>query len=364
MTRAPLKLLVGPVMLLAVAALIVNVVVSVAWTAPRWSAQRGIVGGAQSVETARQRVAPALRFARDTYGRLGGATDDLESFRSHLVTTMGGAELLGLLDGAGDDVGIDLDDTTLQYVALNELGVVQLGITFPVIGTYEAVRHLLDELAVLPMFLVIDGVGLQSFGPSAGPPAPGASQEVRVDLGVSVFLNDPEVAVVTAPGALTSARRPLVSETDIAALRRAADSDDPEEIADAMIANLAALPVLPVDPESLVVRLDKLDTTTAPTDPRRNLFSVVLPPSPDPIFAEDAPEDYVAPEPVLPVRLLGILLVEGRRRASLTDEDRVYVVEAGDRLPNGVEIAEVGTDFVAVIFENERTVLTLEGTRP
>lgn len=365
MTRAPLKSLVGPVMLLAVVALVANAVVFAGWTAPRWSARLGVTGGAGGVADARRRIEPALRLARDTYGRLGRTDDDLAAFRARLVTTVGGAELLGLLDGAGDDVGIELDDATLQYVPLDELGVVQLGINFPVTGTYEAVRHLLDELIALPVFLVIDGVVLQTFAGSANvaPPGASAAQMIRVDLAISVFLDDPGFAASAPPPPPPAPRRPLVSEGETARLRRASRANDPDEIADALLANLAALPELPVDPASLVIDLDKLDTPVVFAAPRRNLFSIVLPPAPAPLIAEE-PEVFVAPEPILPVRLLGVLRIEGRWHASVTDEDRVFIVEAGDSLPNGVEIIEVGADYAEVTFGDERTRLTLEGTRP
>ena len=167
MKRAPLKSLIGPVMVMVAAVVIGNLAAGVVWTVPHWRARTGVVGGAGGVERARQRVEPSLQLVRDTYGRLNQADTDLETFRRRLVTTVGGAELLTMLDEAGDGVGIDLDDATLQYLPLDELGVVQLSITLPVAGTYEAVRRLLDELVALPVFLVVDGVGLQAFGAAA-----------------------------------------------------------------------------------------------------------------------------------------------------------------------------------------------------
>ena len=365
MTRPPLKSLVSPVMVLAVVLLVANVAVFAAWTAPRWSTRLGVTGGAGGVENASRRIEPALRLARATYGRLSRAGNDLEVFRSRLITTVGAAGLLGLLDGAGDRVGIDLDDATLQYAPLDELGVVQLGINFPLTGTYEAVRRLLDELVALPVFLVIDGVALQTFGVAGGaaPAVASALPMIRVDLAISVFFDNPELAA-SAPGPPTPVpRRPLVSELETERLRQALRANDPEEIADAVLANLAALPELPVDPASLVIDLDKLDTPVVIAATRRNLFSIVRPPAPVPMIVEE-PEVFVAPEPILPVRLIGVVLIEGRWHASVTDEDRVFVVEAGDSLPNGVEIIEVGADYVEVTFGNERTRLTLEGTRP
>ena len=95
----------------------------------------------------------------------------------------------------------------------------------------------------------------------------------------------------------------------------------------------------------------------------RNLFAVVLPPPP-PEVVEDPAELLVEPEVALPVRLLGVLRFEGRRHASFTDDRDLFVAQAGDRLPNGVEIIEVGADYVDVMFDGERTRLSLEGSNP
>ena len=226
-------------------------------------------------------------------------------------------------------------------------------------------RRLLDELVALPVFLVIDGIGLQTFGGSvvAVPPGASATQAVRVDLAISVFLDDAELAATALTPPMAAPRRPLVSERETERLRRASRANDPEEIADALLENLAALPELPVDPASLVIDLGKLDTPVVLAAPRRNLFSIVLPPAPAPLIVEE-PEVFVALEPILPVRLLGVVRIAGRWHASVTDEDRVFIVEGGDSLPNGVQIIEVGPDYAEVTFGNERIRLTLEGTRP
>jgi hypothetical protein len=302
-----------------------------------------VAGGGGGVAAARERIEPSLRVARTTYGRVDRAGKDLDAFRERLIVSVSAAELLGMLDSAGDGVGIDLDDATLQYVPLEELGVLQLGITFPVSGSYEAVRELLDELVELPVFLVIDGVGLQTFGAQSV-----GGQAVRVDLAISVFLDDRETGSAPTPTP-TQPARPVVGPRQIAALQSAVDGGDPSDIADAVIDVLAALPQLPVDPQALVVDLERLDTPVTTSPPSRNLFSIVLP---------------RAPEPVLPVRLLGVLRIEGRWHASLSDEQHVFVVKAGDNLPNGVQIVSVGKDFVEVTYRDRTTRLNLEGTRP
>ena len=97
-------------------------------------------------------------------------------------------------------------------------------------------------------------------------------------------------------------------------------------------------------------------------EPTRNLFSVVLPPPPPaPVFEVPA-QTFVEPEVVLPVRLVGVLRIEGSWRASLADEFDLFIAEAGDLLPNGVEVIEVGSDYADVMFDGERTRLSLEGS--
>jgi len=256
---------------------------------------------------------------------------------------------------------------SFQFAAVEELGVVQVVVDLPLVGSYHAARAFFDELGALPVFLVIDGVGLQVVGGGVTPVpsgARGAVDSVRVDLALSVFLDDPELSAA-APGAGAAAavapRRSARASADEARLLAAASGDDPEELVDALVARLESFPPLTVDPDALVLHLAWLDRPTVTTDPQRNLFSVVLPPAPPPNVGEE-PEVFVEPEPLLPVQLLGVARVEGRWHASLlTDSDGLFVAEAGDSLPNGVEVIEVGADYVDVMYADERTRLSLEG---
>ena len=116
-----------------------------------------------------------------------------------------------------------------------------------------------------------------------------------------------------------------------------------------------------MEPSSLIVDKERLQGARQRTEPGRNLFSIVLPPAPEPEVVEAQPEIFVEPEPQLPVRLVGVLMVDGRWHASLTDELQVFVVEAGERLPNGIEVVEVGEDFAELSFREQTTVLRLEG---
>lgn len=363
MSGAPLRSLLSPLMAVLVSVIVGNGIAFAVWTAPRLSTRLGVVGGSGSIESVRGRVEPRLQLVRDTYGRLGEADADLRSFRDLLTSTSGGSELLGMLGEAGRRVGIEIHDATFQFANIEELGVIQLGIMLPVAGTYDAVRRLLNELVDLPVFLVVDGISLRSFADSTATAASRNGAPVRVDLAISVFLEDPELIAAPEPTTQLGNRGPAGAR-GVDLLRAAASGDDADEIADALMEQLAALPALPVSPESLVVHLERLELPTVAAEPTRNLFAVVLPPRPPPEVVEAPEELFVEPEVVLPVRLVGVLLIEGRWHASLTDERDLFVAEAGDRLPSGVEIIEVGADYVDLMFDGERTRLSLEGNEP
>ena len=368
MRRAPLRSLLNVWTALLIVALLANAVAFSVWTLPRWNARPGASGGTAEIDEARQRIEPSLRAARDSYGRLVRAENDLEAFRAQLVTTVAGSDLMSMLVRAGDNTGITVDDARFQLAPVDELGVVQLGINLPVAGHYEAVRGLLDELVALPMFLVIDGIGLQIASGSGAtmPGGPNVGETVLVDLAISVFVDDPELAAAAVdPGPAVAGAPRVTSRTAAqeARLLAAAQGDDPEELVEALVARLASLPPLPVDPEDLVLRLDRLDRQIVAAESQRDLFSVVLPPAPT-SSAQPELQESLEPEPPLPVQLLGVMSVEGRWHASLRDGVDLFVVEAGDSLPSGVEILEVGTDYVDVLIDGERSRLTLKGTQP
>lgn len=368
MRRAPLRSLLNVWTALLVVALLANAAAFALWTLPRWNARLDASGGGAEIEDARQRIEPSLRAARDSYGRLVRAENDLEAFRTRLVTTAGGSDLMSMLVRAGANAGISLDDAAFQLAPIDELGVVQLGINLPVAGRYEAVRGMLDELVALPVFLVIDGIGIQIANGSTSTTRgdPNAAEPVRVDLALSVFVDDPELAAsAVEPGPGTAGAPGVASRTAAqeARLLAAAQGDDPELLVEALVSRLASLPPLPVDPEDLVLRLDRLDRQAVATEPQRNPFSVVLPPAPT-SSSQPEPQEMLEPEPSLPVELLGVMRAEGRWHASLTDGVDLFVVEAGDNLPIGIEILDVGPDYVDVLFDGERTRLTLKGTQP
>ena len=348
-------------MLPVIALLAANLILFVAYTAPRWRAQRGIAGVAGGVESARQSLEPRLQRARDTYGRVLMAQRDLDAFYQDLITEGGASELMAMITEVAADAGILFDDASFQFVLVPELGIVQVGISMPVIGDYESVRLLLDELGELPVFLVIDGVGLSTI---LGNMAGGFDDDLRVELALSVFMEDAELAASGGQptGLFTGPQgRGNVTLQDIQAAQRgevAADAD-PEELADALVERLAALPPLPVDPEALLLRLDKLGRARLIVDPTRNLFAIVEPPPPPLVF--EPPPEMVDPELLLPVRLLGTMRVDGRWHASLIDGDDLFVATTGDSLPNGVQVVEVGADYAELRFDDELTRLILEG---
>ena len=367
MRRASVSALPKGWMIPVAALLVANVVVFAAWTWPRWSARRSVTGAASGFEDARRQIEPRLELAREGYGRVVSAERDLATFRERLVTQGGGAGLIALLSGAGARVGIDLEDVSFQLGRSEELGVVQLAINLPVEGTYESVRGLLDELVAVPVFLVIESVVMSTTGVSSpssaarsGPTGSATQGRLRLDLAVSVFLEDPEGAAVaaTAPGGAQASDA-------TAAVRRAAAARDTRAVAENLIERLASLRPLSVDPEALVLNLDRLDRSYESLPPSRNLFSIATPPPPaTPLATEPALEELPGLEPAFPVRLVGLLEFEGRRHASFSDGIDLFIATAGERLPNGVEIVELGADYAEVVFGETRTRLTLEGTKP
>ena len=103
----------------------------------------------------------------------------------------------------------------------------------PVAGTYDAVRRLLNELVDLPVFLVVDGISLRSFADSTATAASRNGAPVRVDLAISVFLEDPELVAATASTTQLGNRGPVGARgADL--LRATASGDDADEIADAL----------------------------------------------------------------------------------------------------------------------------------
>ena len=349
--------------LLAVAVLLANLAAFGLWTAPRWSVSWGATG-ADRLQEVRQQIEPRLRQARATHGLVVAAEDDLRELRARLTSAAGSSDVMGMLTRAAGRAGIEIEDTTSQFDVIEELGVVQAAFFIPVAGSYRAIRELLDELDELPVFLVIDGVGLRAGG-AAGPP--GSRGDVRLELAASVFLPDlragTELPAVTAPQAVSRGAASIAARA-AERLHEARRGDDPEELAAAIVARLASLPPIPVAPEALIVHLERLEYQPPDSTPRRNLFAIVEPYRPP---VETAPPDLVEPEPPepsLPVQLRGVVIIEGRLHASLSDGVALFVVKAGDRLPNGVEILEVGADYVEVLFRDERTRLSLEGSQP
>ena len=313
-------------MLPVIAVLAVNLVVAASFTAPRWRARRGVAGVAGGIESARGHLEPRLQQAREAYGRVVTAQRDLETFYGDLVADVGGAELMTMLVEAASDAGILLDDAAFQFAPVPELGLVQLVINVPVVGDYESVRRLLDGLVGLPVFLIVEGIGLSAVPGSV----PGGEGDLlRLELAFSVFMEDLEIptgglASFGGPGVAA----PVGEQQIVAGSQGVTEDADPEEFADLLVERLAALPPLPVDPSALVLHLDRLEQTTSSTEPTRNLFAIVEPPLP-PLVALP-PFVEVDPEPVIPVRLLGIMRLDGAWHASLiSDDDELFVATAG-----------------------------------
>ncbi len=161
------------------------------------------------------------------------------------------------------------------------------------------------------------------------------------------------------PGVAT----PIGAQQIVAGSQRLTEDADPEDFADLLVERLAALPPLPVDPTALVLHLDRLEQPTSSSAPARNLFAIVEPPMPPPVALPPFVE--IDPEPVIPVRLLGIMRLDGAWHASLiSDNDELFVATAGESLSIGVQIVDVGADYAEIAFGDEVARLILEGRFP
>ncbi len=348
-------------MLVVIVVLAVNLVVATSFTVPRWRAQRGVAGAAGGIESARQRLEPRLQRARETHGRVVTAERDLETFYDDLVVDVSGAELMAMLVGAASDAGILLDDASFQFAPVPELGLVQLVISAPLTGDYQSVRRLLDGLVELPVFLIVEGIGLSAM--PGGVPG-GGGDRLRIELTLSVFMEDLEIP---ADGLASFGGRGVAAPVTLRqiedAAQRVPENADPEDLAEVLVERLAALPPLPVDPSALIVHLDRLEQPASSRAPTRNLFATVEPPPPPPVARP--PVVVPDPEPVIPVELLGVMRVAGVWHASLIDDDgELFVAAAGDSLSIGVQIVEVGADYAEIAFGDEVARLILEGQFP
>ncbi|MFQ5744616.1 MAG: GspMb/PilO family protein [Acidobacteriota bacterium] len=356
-----------PGILAIVALLLANLAAFGLWTLPRWRARSTSGSAAGQLEAARRLLQPRLLAARDSYGKVLTAENDLDSLADLIVSSGGGAELMGILQAAAREAGIAVESAAYQPAVIEELGLVELGIALPVEGSYRAVRRLLDKLTQGDDFLIVQSVALA--------PAPqGSSPELlRVDLALSAFLPNPESLPLGAELAPTSDSRPAADSargrrTVAASVAPAATvaAASPLSVAEALSARLASLPPLPVEPSDYELHLARLQRPTAAAlTTSRNLFAFFRPAPPPseerPAAVEEEPEEA---EPEIALRLVGVLQVGGHWYASLSDGDDIYVGAAGTRLTNGFEILEVGADYAEVAAGDLRARLTLEGMGP
>jgi len=376
-----------PLLLLAAG----NVVVAGLWTWPAWSSRAGFGGRDDALARASELIEPRLERARATYGRVAEAGDELARLRRRMLAP-GSAAPVRAVQAAATDAGLAVEQTRFQPAALEELGLVELGMTVPVRGSYAAVRRLVEGLDATSEFLVIRGVTLAA----ADAPGSGAGgQGLRVDLTMSAFLAQEGAA--GSPGARAGAERarrsgapaflrsppgprgtgetaPRGSRTGETAPRRSRTGEttgptgsaaeiDPVERARELVDRLDRLPPLPLGPGAFRVAARRPERPASPPpEPGRNLFAYDTP-APEPAAGappEPEPEPDLVEEPPPPVRLVGIVTVDGRRQASLTDGTDIFVGGVGTLLPNGYRIVDIGNEHVDVDAGERRIHLVLE----
>lgn len=353
-------------MLPLLAALAVNVVVALLWTWPAWSSQAGATSRDDRLAQARRVVEPRLESSLATYGVVLEASEGLAELRQRMLVPSS-AGVVRAVQAAATDAGLSMEQARFQPGVMEELGLTELGMTVPVRGSYVALRRLIEALTSTPEFLVIRGVTVSAAGSSDAAPAGG--QGLRVDLSLSAFLADGATGAAEPeflrPPAIDGPRGTAVAgrgET-VATSSRSAGEIDPLPRARSLAERLERLPPLEMmSRDALQVELERLQRPVAPaSEPRRNLFAYRAPAGPAPaVEAAPEPEPPAVAEPAPTVRLVGILRVDGRWQASLTDGTEIFVGSAGSLLPNGHRIVDIGSEHVEVDTGARRVRLVLE----
>lgn len=349
--------------------LLANAVVFAAVTRPAWAEVAERTGRTERLQQAVQTLEPALERARRQYGAVLEAEGDLEELRDHIGrSSRSVAQLVGEVQQVVESAGMTADRISYQTTVIEDLGMVQLQASLPVRGSYESVRQLVEGITRSQSFLVLERIGV------ASPDRVRGGSRLEIGVLVSGFLL-PE-ALSSISGEVEVDLRAGASEGSAAAVSEAANAgggadrqqrpvavDTVVATAEALRRELERLPPVPLGPEELDIDTERLRREANAAGPaERNLFAfagaLARPQRPRPEPAEVA--EAVPPEPALPVRLVGIILLDGRRYASLADGDRIFVAAAGSGLDNGVQVLDVGTDFAEVMHAGRQTRLRLE----
>lgn len=358
-------------------AVVLNLVVGVAWTYPRWNADGRDREEARQIAEADRLVGPALARARETYGCILTAEEDLRSLHGMIASRSGTtAEAVEAVRHLVEEHGLGVTQVTRQAEAIGELGLVELQTKLPVTGSYGSVRELIAALAREEgPFVAIDRIALSA------PDDAGAGGRVAVELGLSTFVVEPGASPVAAGSRGTGSQGGNVDDDGATADASGGSVDDsgatapiqdPWAVIDEVRERLESLPPLPIPQERYHVGISRLvDRPSHESSVSRNLFAFDAVEPPAPVETPPPTETPVTeptprrpPPPRVGYQLLGILEMPDGRRATLKDGDALYVVGVGERLPDDVEVVAVGVDYAELEVGGVSVRLTLKDGTP
>lgn len=339
--------------------LLVNLMSAILWTYPRLNAVGQARVEEERITAARERVIPALERARQRFGHVVDAETSLANLRKRIAAASGStAEALGALRRAVVEAGLEVGRVAYQLEVIDELGLLELQATLPVTGSYASLRNLIFALGAEQVFTAIDSISLAATGQA------GAADSLSIELSLSTFVADPEARPVGAAGnGAASGRQHRVSD----------ELDDPEARVEEIRVRLASLPPLPRPADAYKVHLNRLDGVAPEARvSSRNLFAFESRPgsttSSTPTQPPEQPTPTAGagppPPPRVAFKLIGIVDISSGRRATLVDGNGLYVVGAGEDLPDGSHVAAVGIDYVELEVRGILIRLTLETQSP
>ena len=329
---------VRPQLLGVILLLVANLAIFLGVTWPRWSSISAVDTATRQGAAAQATLGPTLERARRVYGRVL----DAESGIAELRTRVGGgavSEVVATLRAAVDAAGLGAVRIGYAVQPLPELGLMQLQIDLPLRGSYRQLRRFLDEILAGPMFVVLERIGAST--PSLNDP----TGQLVLSTTASVF--------VRAAG---DSVQPSVAAAPV-------DAAEPLALAGRLAERLQRLPPMPISPEELELRLQRLDAPLpAKTPTRRNLFAfpeeaTAASRGPEQDLAAQA--DQFTPEPVTPYQLIGVTRTRDGLFATLSDGDRVLLVGRGETLSDGYRVAAVDLTSVELEAGTETTRLSL-----
>ena len=359
---------------------VANLAVYSLWTRPRWIDFSRSTAAVRQGERAEETLLPILDQARRTYGVVLRAESDLAELASRVEAASGSiANVVAALRNTVRATGLKVDRINYAVQAVDELDVLQLQVELPVEGSYAAVRQLLHDLEIGPLFVAIEQVAL------AVPELEESGRRLRIRIALSVFVR--ATRDVASGARVATGGQKLVPETPMtaAAIRSAgyggagpgssngvltAGSNiqqDPLTTAEQLRLQLTALPSLGPPAASFAIGLQRLDDLdAAPAVPVRNLFAFDSETSwsgSTEVTADELAEPAPVPEPTISLELVGIIRAAGTYYASLTDGDQVFVVTGGDLLPSGVRVIEVAANHTRLEAGDLRTLLQLRNNK-